>query len=45
LPIPLQALTFKFRKCSQFFIRTRDETLSVALRVSNADCSPLAING
>jgi hypothetical protein len=27
------------------FIRTHDETLSVAMRVSNPDRSPLTING
>jgi len=36
---------FKFNKRSQLFIRTHDETLSVAaMRVSNPDRSPVGIN-
>jgi hypothetical protein len=36
---------FKFHKRSQFFIRTHNETLSVAaMRVSNPDRSPIGIN-
>jgi hypothetical protein len=34
---------FQFYKCSQRFIGTHDETLSIAMRVNNPDCSPLAI--
>jgi hypothetical protein len=36
---------FEFDKRRQFFIRTHKETLSVAMRVSNPDRSPLGING
>jgi hypothetical protein len=35
---------FQFQKCGQYFIGTHDETLSVAMRVSNPDRSPVAIN-
>ena len=36
---------FEFRKRSQLFIRTHNETLSVvAMCVCNPDCSPVAIN-
>jgi hypothetical protein len=36
---------FQFQKRRQFFIRTHNETLSVAtMRVSNPDRSPVAIN-
>jgi hypothetical protein len=35
----------QFHKCSQLFIGAHDETLSVAMRVSNPDCSPFAIYG
>jgi hypothetical protein len=34
---------FQFQKCSQYFIRPYNETLSVAMRVNNPDRSPLAI--
>jgi hypothetical protein len=34
----------QFHKRRQLFIRTHDETLSVAaMRVSNPDCSPIEI--
>jgi hypothetical protein len=37
---------FQFQKCSELFIRTHDEMLSVAaMRVSNPDRSPLGIDG
>jgi hypothetical protein len=36
---------FWFHKCRQLFIRTHNETLSVAMRVSNPDCSPIGIHG
>jgi hypothetical protein len=36
---------FKFRKRSQLFIGAHDETLSIAMRVSNPDCSPFTIHG
>jgi hypothetical protein len=36
---------FKFQKRTQFFIRSRNETLSVvAVRVNNPDRSPVGIN-
>jgi len=36
---------FQFYKRSQLFSGTHDETLSVAMRVSNKDCSPARIHG
>jgi hypothetical protein len=36
---------FQFHKRSQYFIRVHNETLSVAMGVSNPDRSPLRING
>jgi len=37
---------FEFHKRSQLFVRVHNVTLSVpAMRVSNADCSSLTING
>jgi hypothetical protein len=33
----------QFPERSQLFIRTHDETLFVAMRVSNPDCSPFAV--
>jgi hypothetical protein len=36
---------FQFDKRSQYFIGADDETLSVAMRVSDPDCSPFRING
>jgi hypothetical protein len=36
---------FQFQKCSQQFIRTHNESLSVAMRVNNPDCSPFNIDG
>jgi hypothetical protein len=36
---------FEFEKRRQLFIRAHNEALSVAMRVSNPDCSPLGING
>jgi hypothetical protein len=37
---------FQFQKRSQLFIRTRNETLSIAaMRVSNEDRSPFGIHG
>jgi hypothetical protein len=36
---------FQFQKRSQYFFGTDDETLSVAMRVHNPDCSPLRIKG
>jgi hypothetical protein len=38
-------LHFQFHKRSQYFIRVHNVTLSVAMRVSNPDRSPLRING
>ena len=35
--------TFEFDERSQLFVGTNNETLSVAMRVSNPDCSPLGI--
>jgi hypothetical protein len=36
---------FEFQKRCQLFIRSRNETLSVAaMRVTNPDCSPVGIN-
>ena len=35
----------QFHKCSQLFIGTHDETLSVAMRVHNPDRSPFKIQG
>jgi len=32
-------------KAGQLFIRTHNETLSIAMRVSNPNCSPVAIHG
>jgi hypothetical protein len=34
---------FQFQKCSQYFIGTNDETLSVAMRVNNPDRSAFNI--
>ena len=31
---------FQFRECGQHFIGPHNETLSVAMRVNNPDCSP-----
>ena len=37
---------FKFKKRSQLFIRSCNETLSVAaISVNNPDCSPVGIHG
>jgi hypothetical protein len=36
---------FQFHKRSQHFIRAHNETLSVAMRVGNPDCSPVGIRG
>ena len=36
---------FQFHKSRQLFIRTHHETLSVAMRVSNEDRSPVRIQG
>jgi len=36
---------FQFHKRSQDFIGAHDETLSIAMRVSNPDCPSLTING
>jgi hypothetical protein len=36
---------FQFDKRSQYFIGADDETLSVAMRVNDPDCSPFRING
>jgi hypothetical protein len=37
---------FEFHKCSQFFVRPHNETLSVvAVRVGNPDRSPVGIQG
>jgi hypothetical protein len=36
---------FAWHKRRQLFISTHDETLFVAMRVSNPDCSPFKING
>jgi len=33
----------QFQKCSQDFFGTHNETLSVAMRVHNSDCSPFEI--
>jgi hypothetical protein len=35
---------FEFQTTGQYFIRTHNETLSVAMRVSNPDRSPLCVN-
>jgi hypothetical protein len=35
----------QFHEGSQDFVGADDETLSVAMRVNNPDCSPLRING
>jgi hypothetical protein len=32
----------QFKKRSQLFVGTHNETLSAAMRVSNPDCSPVA---
>jgi len=48
-PAPLflsQNRRFQFKKRSQLFIRTHNETLSVApMRVCNEHCSPARIHG
>jgi len=36
---------FQFQKRSQHFIGAHDETLSVAMRVDDPDCSALSIQG
>jgi len=36
---------FEFEKSRQLLVRVHNETLSVAVRVSNPDRSPLRING
>jgi len=36
---------FKFKKRRQLFIGTHNEPFSVAMRISNPDCSPVGING
>jgi hypothetical protein len=36
---------FHFQKSSQDFIGAHNEMLSIAMRVSNPDCSPFGING
>jgi hypothetical protein len=36
---------FQFEKRAELYIRVHNETLSVAMRVSDPDCSPFRING
>jgi hypothetical protein len=36
---------FQFQKRRQYVIGAHNETLPVAMRVNNPDCSPLRING
>jgi len=38
-PPPAANRRFEFHKRSQHFIRSHNETLSLAMRVSNRDCS------
>jgi hypothetical protein len=39
-----RASRFEFQKCSQLFIGSHNETLSViAMRISNPDCPPVGI--
>jgi hypothetical protein len=35
----------QFHECRQFFVGTHDETLSVAMRVNNPNCSPVRVHG
>jgi hypothetical protein len=35
---------FEFHKRGQLFIRMHNETLSITMRISNPDCSPVGIN-
>jgi hypothetical protein len=42
--LPARVARFQFDKCRQLFIRSHNETLSVAMRVHNSDRSPVGIN-
>jgi hypothetical protein len=44
-PLNVPNRRFKFHKRSQFFIRSHNEPLPVAMRVNDPDRSPLRING
>ena len=35
----------QFNECSEFLIRTRNETLAISMPVNNPDRSPLRIEG
>jgi hypothetical protein len=41
--VAFRSRRFEFQKRRQLFIRAHNETLSVAMRVSNKDHSPVAI--